>query len=171
VSWSACVQLLARVGLLLPSEAQWEYGCRAGTHTRWWPGAERDDLRRAGANLADQAALRAGAPWVEVQDWPELDDGYAVHAPIGTFSSNAFGLHEVHGNVWEWCRDGHRGGGYPAGPAVDPLQPPEGAPARIARGGSFFDVAAHARCASRLVMDAADTSNGIGLRPARPVDP
>ena len=52
--------------------------------------------------LADQAAARAGATWEEIDEWPELDDGWAAHAPVGTFGANAFGLHEVLGNLFEW---------------------------------------------------------------------
>ncbi|MCK5941552.1 MAG: formylglycine-generating enzyme family protein, partial [Planctomycetes bacterium] len=103
VSYVVCARELERMGLTLPSEAQWEYACRAGTDTPWWTGPERESLRAANAiNVADRAAKRAGATWNSVGDWPELDDGYGVHAPIGTFAPNPWGFCEVHGNVWEW---------------------------------------------------------------------
>src|SRR6185436_2912796 len=72
VSWLDCVEVLGRVGLTLPSEAQWERGARGSTSTIWWTGAERESLRRK-VNIADQTAKRAGAPWGDINDWPDLE--------------------------------------------------------------------------------------------------
>ena len=73
VSWLDCQVWLPRLGLGLPSEAQWEYGTRGGTGSVWWTGEERDSLReKRAANLADQAAGRAGGTWSEIDDWPDL---------------------------------------------------------------------------------------------------
>ncbi|NOT29666.1 MAG: protein kinase, partial [Planctomycetes bacterium] len=106
VSWLDCMGIMERLGLSLPSEAQWEYGARGGTSSVWWPGDERQKLIGA-VSLADQAAARGGATWSDIKDWPELDDGFVVHAPVERFAPNPFGLHNVHGNVWEWCLDGY----------------------------------------------------------------
>jgi serine/threonine protein kinase/formylglycine-generating enzyme required for sulfatase activity len=165
VSWLDGTRILTRLGLSLPSEAQWEYGCRAGTSTPWWTGENREALRGK-VNLADQAFVRAGGLKSIAEDWPDLDDGWGVHAPVGTFAPNAFGLHEVHGNVYEWCRDGY--GGYDL-----PLRPGDGerlAPAatlHVTRGGSYLDTAASARSAFRAWCAPEFRSYSLGLRPAR----
>lgn len=139
------------MGLTLPTEAQWENGTRAGTQTPWWTGLERESLREMHvANLADQAAGRADEQWQDIASWPELDDGDAVHAPVGTFTPNPFGLHEVHGNVWEWCLDG-RG---------DEL---------VIRGGGFNCAANSARSAYRYATANTGTGYFLGVRPAREV--
>lgn len=170
VSWFDCTLWLSRLGLCLPSEAQWEHGCRAGTSTPWWTGAERESLReKRAANLADQTAARGGATWPEVHDWPELDDGYAVHAPIGTFAPNAFGLHDTAGNLWEWCRDGYDAGFYARSTGKDPECPASGSAARIIRGGSFLDAAANARSATRSNPAPSLAGHLLGLRAARTI--
>lgn len=175
VSWLDCNAVLPRLGLTLPSEAQWEYAARAGTDTVWWTGQDRDSLRRLGAaNLADRAATRAGYGWTEIHDWPELDDGWAVHSPVGTHAANPFGLHEVHGNVWEWCLDGFDESFFVKSPRQDPVAPQESSRGRASRGGSFYSTATGARSAKRaLRVDNAPTSTGIniGVRPARRLDP
>jgi serine/threonine protein kinase/formylglycine-generating enzyme required for sulfatase activity len=170
VSWLDCVDVMGRLGLSLPSEAQWEYGARAGTTTVWWTGNERETLLGA-ANLADQAAARAGAAWQDIQDWPELDDGYVVHAPVNEFRPNAFGLHNVHGNVWEWCLDGHDGSSYEKAATKDPVSPPGGSPSRVSRGGGFRFAAVLARSALRLRYSPSFASSSLGVRPARTIAP
>ena len=170
VNWLDCMTWLPRVGLTLPTEAQWEHACRAGTDTPWWTGSERESLReRKAANLADRAAARHGATWPEVHDWPELDDGFVVHAPVGTFTPNAFGLHEMTGNLWEWCRDGFDAEFYRKSSGRDPECSAEGAVARIIRGGAFLNSATEVRSAIR--SNPAPTLSGhlLGVRPARVV--
>ncbi len=168
VTWTQCVEVLTRLGLSLPSEAQWENGCRGGTDTAWWTGADRESLR-GNANLADQSAARAGATWQDIEDWPDLDDGWAVHAAVGSFAENPFGLHEVHGNVWEWCRDGY--GNYSAMKQRDPVTPTEGDRYRVSRGGCFFVAASSARSASRGSRTPEFQYDNLGLRPARASTP
>jgi formylglycine-generating enzyme required for sulfatase activity/serine/threonine protein kinase len=168
VSWSDAMRELPRMGLVLPSEAQWENGCRAGTGTPWWTGAERESLpEQNAANLADQAAARAGATWTAIQDWPELDDGFAVHAPVGAYAANPRGLHEVHGNVWEWCEDVFDASFYGRSPRSDPVAPWEGADNRVTRGGRFNDTAANARSAVRAADAPSFAARSLGVRPAR----
>jgi formylglycine-generating enzyme required for sulfatase activity len=175
VSWLDCQEVLARMGLQLPTEAQWEYAARAGTDTPWWTGAERESLQQQGAaNLADQAAAREGFAWTEIRDWPELDDGWPVHAPVGSLAPNPLGLHDVHGNLWEWCLDGFDERFYRSSPTSDPVCPPGQERGRVNRGGSFYSTASGSRSAKRaLRVDNAPASTGInlGVRPGRPVLP
>ena len=170
VSWEMCRKTLDRLGLALPTEAQWEAACRAKTETAWSTGPEKVSLKGF-ANLADQAASRAGATWEAIGNWPELDDGFGVHAPVGSFQANGFGLHDMYGNVWEWCRDGRSGSYKQVTPtAGDGLRAVSGASQRMIRGGSFDAQAFHARSAARYwdIWDA--RLNSLGLRPARFVE-
>jgi len=170
VSWDDAMVVLPRMGLQLPTEAQWECGTRGGTDTPWSTGPERESLIGA-VNLADSAAARAGAAWSDIKDWPELDDGWLLHAAVGRYRPNDFGLHDVHGNLWEWCRDGYYAFFYSQSPKQDPFMEPSGDRNRIGRGGSFTDAAASARSASRS-DDTPDNRDGnIGLRPARGITP
>ena len=168
VSWTTCTEVCKRLGLELPSEAQWEYGERGGTGTAWWTGDERDSLLGA-ANLADQAAKRTAVEWQDIKDWPELDDGYPVHAPVNQLAANPYGLYHVHGNVWEWCRDGYHGGDfyYRQTSGTDPVSDPAGASSRVYRGGGFTGAALAARSACRGVIAPGYASDVKGVRPAR----
>ena len=95
-----------------------------------------------------------------------MDDGYAAHAPVGTYAANAFGLHEVAGNLWEWCLDGHDSGFYGRSPKQDPVSPWEGAAPRVTRGGSFYYAAFLARSALRFFYSPPNAGNNLGVRPA-----
>jgi formylglycine-generating enzyme required for sulfatase activity len=167
VSWLDCQRELGRLGLELPSEAQWEYACRAGTGTVWSPGDTLDGLVGF-ANIADE-----GARDVWFGGWffePGFFDGWDVHCPVGTLLPNAFGLHEMHGNVLEWCADGFDAGFYSSGPAEDPLSPPAGTADRVYRGGSFYYAALHARSAGRYGYPPSFADGNLGVRPARRID-
>jgi len=168
VNWSMCDTVMARQGLLLPTEAQWEYGCRAGSTTPWWTGQERESLRtpRLVANLADRAAVRAEMVGEPI-DWPELDDGYAVHAPVGSLPGNRFGLHDLHGNVVEWCRDSSMSHAAPTQPGDEPR--PTAAMMRPCRDGDFQRGPGAARSARRMMLASTTGISIIGLRPARDV--
>ena len=100
----------------------------------------------------------------DYEDW--LEDGWAVHAPVGSFRPNACSLHDTIGNVWEWCRDA--AGGYDAD--VNPgdgLRKVTGARSRVNRGGSFSFTAAYARSALRYYSTPESRSYNLGVRPAR----
>jgi formylglycine-generating enzyme required for sulfatase activity/serine/threonine protein kinase len=165
VSWDECQRWLSRWNLALPTEAQWENGCRGGTDPPWWCGRESRSLERA-ANLAD-AFCKAhgglgGGPYSE-----ELNDGFVFHAPVGSFAANAWGLHDVHGNVWEWCQDTFAR--YDAGPVTNPSR--QGAGDRVSRGASWYSDASEAGSAYRNYTPASFRFIHLGARPARPLLP
>ncbi len=164
VSWEDCQDVMRRMDLTLPTEAQWEYAARAGTSTVFWTGNEVTSLQGA-ANLADEFASRNGG----ASSWKYesgLNDGYTVHSPVGRFKANRFGLHDVHGNVWEWCRDGYGLYNLPVAQANGERQV-SGPRYRVSRGGSFNSPAVYARSAYRGFNTPEPRSNNLGLRPAR----
>jgi len=168
VSWDLASLWLGRLDLELPTEAQWEYACRAGTETPWWSGAERENLSGV-ANLTDSFASRFGFPDSDAETW--LDDGAAMHAPVGSYRPNPFGLHEMHGNVAEWTWDGYYDGTfYGRSPSEDPIQQPEDAPFRVFRGGDYRYGAREARSSARQSIEASFAYMTVGVRPARRVD-
>ena len=171
VTWHQSSAALAEFGAVLPTEAQWEYACRAGTSTPFWSGLDLLSLKGA-ANYAD-ARLKVPEGWV----WDynsTFNDGYVVHAPVDTLRANPWGLHHVSGNVAEWCRDGLE--------RYDPLETrePDGARdlpmslERVVRGGSYRSFANQGdelHSAHRTAFVAEDREATIGVRPARPLDP
>ncbi|MCB1227624.1 MAG: formylglycine-generating enzyme family protein, partial [Verrucomicrobiales bacterium] len=133
--WNAC----------LPTEAQWEYACRAGTETKYWRGD-------------GEAAL------AEV-DWYSGNAGGETHA-VGLKPANPFGLHDMHGNVWEWCKDAWDEGAYRKCPdgVIDPCEVDKKSN-RSLRGGSWNFSAGYCRSAFRGGYWAAlrDRDNGFRL--------
>ena len=122
----------------LPTEAQWEYACRAGT-------------------TGDYAGE------VDAMAWYNKNSGGATHE-VGTKQANAWGLRDMHGNVWEWCLDWD--GPYFGGRVTDPKGAPSGT-FRVRRGGGWNDEADYARSAFRNFNGPAFRSNIVGFRPAR----
>jgi formylglycine-generating enzyme len=116
----------------LPTEAEWEYACRAGTKTAY-PWGDAPDDGKGLANAADQAARKALGPDWQVFTW---DDGYQFTSPGGRFKANAFGVHDMIGNVWEWCSDWYDEKYYATASKTDPQGPSSGT-ARVLRGGSW----------------------------------
>ena len=106
VSWQEACEFCRRVAkktgvpIRLPTEAEWEYACRAGTTTAYPWGASMGTSGTV-ANVADRRAKRDHPEWTTA----DFDDGYPTTAPVGKHRANAFGLHDVIGNVWEWCED------------------------------------------------------------------
>ncbi|HNX04428.1 MAG TPA: SUMF1/EgtB/PvdO family nonheme iron enzyme, partial [Opitutales bacterium] len=147
----------------LPTEAEWEYACRAGTTTAFSFGDDGSNLFRCG-NYCDKTNTCDFS-------WQDKDhsDGFDKAAPVGRFKANPWGFCDMHGNVWEWCWDFL--GDYPASSVTDPVGPASGS-VRVLRGGGWDDDAKSARSAFRFTFGNQDKhyyANGmrLALHPAR----
>ena len=149
VSWNdavACCKWLSRKEgktYRLPTEAEWEYACRAGTTTRYYSGDDPETLAKVG-NVAD-AMLKAKMP--DANQTIKASDGYVFTSPVGSYQPNAFGLYDMHGNAWQWCSDYFRAKYYAASPVDDPTGPGSGS-GRVLRGGSWNDGPGYVRSAA-----------------------
>jgi len=152
VSWSDCQKFLKRLTkkltakapvteFRLPTEAEWEYACRAGSTTEFCFGEDE-------AGLADYA-------------WISSDSGQKTH-PVGEREPNAWDLCDMHGNVWEWCADWYADK-YPDGAVSDPIGPPSGQ-LRVLRGGSRVGDPARCRSAYRGRNVPSHRTGDFGLR-------
>ncbi len=168
ISWDRamafCRWLSERTGekFTLPTEAQWEYACRAGTDTALSYGPVETDFGKL-ANLADaqlDSLTRRDSP-----DWiPSVGgvkDGAAITCPVGRYPPNAWGLHDVHGNAAEWTRTTFRP--YPYDPG-DGRDEPGCAGERVVRGGSFYDRPKRCRSAFRLAYPPWQRVYNVGFR-------
>ena len=117
----------------LPTEAEWEYACRAGATGRFQYGDDPRALVKV-ANVLDQAAKTAYPQWPSALD---ANDGHVHTSPVGSFTANRFGLYDMHGNVWEWCQDWYDAKYYSKSPAGDPIGPARG-DRRLFRGGCWY---------------------------------
>jgi formylglycine-generating enzyme required for sulfatase activity len=153
VSWADAVEFCKKLSTSekktfdLPTEAEWEYACRAGSKTAFHFG---DALSSKQANI-DGTRPHGGAaqgPWLKRP------------APVGSFEPNAFGLYDMHGNVRQCCKDWHARDYYDKSPVRDPQGPDTGT-ARVARGGSWFDAAWFCRSAYRFGTPPDDRLNYI----------
>ena len=146
----------------LPTESEWEYACRAGTETRWNCGDTVESLRDC-CNLCD-STLQATYPFAK---WSvEWSDGFPFTAPVGTFRPNAFGLYDMHENVFEWCADFWPEIGYDGQKLrLSEEPPPKGS--RITRGGSFLSLTTFTRSADRVCLQPQIRNCIVGFRVAR----
>lgn len=150
VSWDDAVLFTKRLSELterpfrLPTEAEWEYACRTGRRSPYWYGDHAGFLTRyawCGVN-----AYKGGEPYAHV---------------VGLKRPNPWGLHDMYGNVNEWCQDYY--GLYPAGPVVDPTGPESGND-RVIRGGSYGSFEVECRSASRDWSPPEQRDSGTGFR-------
>ena len=133
----------------LPTEAQWEYACRAGTKT----------ATAFGDRLSSKQANFQGKPYNGAQKGPSLNRA----ARVGSYPANAWGLHDMHGNVYEWCRDWY----HPQLPGgTDPDLSDQNAASRVRRGGAWCDDGQPCRSARRLRFEPERRSDHIGFRVA-----
>jgi len=125
----------------LPTEAEWEYACRAGVTTAY-PWGDNPDDGQGWANCDDVVSKK------EFNLFPAFNwsDGWYYTSPVGTFRPNAWGFYDMIGNALQWCGDWY--GEYPGGPADDPQGAPTGRE-RVLRGGAFVYGPKHCRCAFR----------------------
>jgi len=123
----------------LPTEAEWEYAARAGSTTAYCFGNEEGRLK-------DHA-------------WYDKNSDRKTH-PVGQLKSNAYGLYDMHGNVWEWCQDLY--GDYPSGTVTDPVG--YSGSDRVIRGGNWESIAQSCRSASRMSEDPEYRDKGYGFR-------
>ncbi len=162
----------------LPTEAEWEYVCRAGTTTRYSCGNDPEQTIRYG-NVADQdiARLFDNPKITTWQDGKYVDtatpfpylqghDGSAWTSPVGRYLPNAFGVCDMHGNVWEWCADWYADDYYANSPRSDPKGPATGT-TRVARGGGFHYLPVRLRSAARNHADPAGRGYHGGFRVVR----
>jgi formylglycine-generating enzyme required for sulfatase activity len=153
VSWEDAVEFCKKLSDLpeekaagrvyrLPTEAEWEYACRAGSKTAYSFGESSE-------SLGDYTYFQGNS-------------NGQTH-PVGEKKANAWGLHDMHGNVWEWCSDWY--GEYPKGAVSDPVGPREGS-CRVLRGGSWYGGAALCRSAYRYWLIPSYRLDDFGFRVA-----
>jgi formylglycine-generating enzyme required for sulfatase activity len=149
VSWNDALEFLSRLELLtgmnvaLPTEARWEYACRAGAAGPWSFGNSEDEI--------DDYA------------WHGMNSGDSTKE-VGLKLPNAWGLYDMHGNVGEWCADGYARYPASAGDETDTVQPPGPGRSPVWRGGAWGDNPYMLRSAYRNASGVDDKHHGIGLR-------
>ena len=156
VSWLDVQQFIGRLNAMfpdlqakLPTEAQWEYACRAGTQT---PFSFGDNITPEQVNYQGNYPYAGGG---------EKDLYREKTVPVKSLPPNPWGLYQMHGNVWEWCADWY--GDYPREAVIDPLGPDQG-DGRVVRGGPWDDVAGSPRSANRNRYGPGFRNLNIGFR-------
>jgi sulfatase modifying factor 1 len=147
----------------LPTEAEWEYACRAGGNGRYQHGNDPAGLTRVGNTFDEDSAV----------NWPAWRDravpgrdGHAFTAPVGSYAPNAFGLFDLHGNVWEWVSDWYGEDTYAQSPQDDPAGPADGG-VKVRRGGSWHSWPLYTRCSFRNWNSMQTRYTLVGIRLVR----
>ncbi len=161
LTWVDAEQCATRAGVRLPTESEWEYGARGGTTGPWSCAASESELRRH-ANLVDCIEDVARVRAWPGDGWFTGNDGFAPPAPVGTAAANPFGLHDVHGNVCEWCADRMRD--YDDAALAESVGSER---KRVVRGGSFQSPIQDSRSAARREVSMNAGARDFGFRFAR----
>jgi len=154
-----CKWLSAKTGRYyrLPTEAEWEYACRAGR-----PGP----YGILGAPAVGQGNFNTVSNSAQAGGWAQSpSDGFDSPSPAASFLPNRLGLFDMHGNAWEWCADWYEAGSYRRSASVDPTGPSQGSE-HVMRGGSWRFRESYARSANRAGMAADWCSDDVGFRVA-----
>ncbi len=138
-------------GYRLPTEAEWEYAARSRGGKEKWAGTSSESQLASYANYSESGSK----------------DGYEYTAPAGKFKANDLGLHDMSGNVWEWCWDRYDGDYYASSPSRNPKGPVEEGSYRVLRGGSWYGRPAGLRCAYRYDRNPGYGDYFIGFRLSR----
>lgn len=147
----------------LPTEAEWEYACRGGTTTAYCNGNDPEQLPEM-ANIVDALAKEKFPDRIAIA----ASDGFVFTAPVGSFKPNGFGLHDMHGNVWEWTADWF---GTPSFDAqTDPRGPDQGKD-KVIRGGDWYHDWSFARSAQRFPIYPSLCRRHAGFRVVREMKP
>jgi formylglycine-generating enzyme required for sulfatase activity len=152
----------------LPTEAEWEYACRAGTGGRTTAGNIPAAMENEG-NVGDISCQRIPG-FSSYTGLFGFDDGHSFTAPVGQYRKNPFGLHDMHGNVWEWCHDFYDADYYRTSPDQNPTGPETGE-FRIYRGGGWMNGPAGCRSSRRGGPSPVSRCNRLGFRVALQLTP
>ena len=165
VCWLDCIKFVKKLNALnegryrLPTEAEWEYSCRAGSFSTYTWGDTIDCSRAMYANNSLKAK--------ECLDYVKSKGlNTDTRAPVMSYKPNAWGLYDMHGNVWEWCQDWY--GDYTVSPIFDPCGPDSGT-MKVRRGGSWFKYGHYCRSANRNYGHPASRYDTTGFRLVREV--
>ncbi|WP_420715493.1 formylglycine-generating enzyme family protein [Cupriavidus sp. D39] len=150
----------------LPTEAEWEYACRAGTRTRYYSGNDPQSLLKV-ANTFDADTQENWPKWKNYAT--QGHDGFQFTAPVGSFAPNALGLYDMHGNAWEWVADWYDENYYARASIEDPQGPASG-DVRVRRGGSWHTWPFYARSSYRNWNTPQTRYALVGMRLLRETD-